>query len=187
MKRSAHRGGSDAAPFFDPLLRREVAGKSSSPKTPQRGELECEPEATGPVTVPGIVNGERAHLACKHERPLEKEVEIRIRVALATAGVLVMKHHVDNRGQKPCRKCGHKDPERGARTGLGLGVSDLICVVPPSGRFLGIEVKRPGYVPSEVRPEQTRWLNVVQRFGGVTGIAASVEEAMALVDEARKS
>jgi hypothetical protein len=55
------------------------------------------------------------------------------------------------------------------------------------GRFLGIEVKRPGYVPSDVRPEQKLWLAVVRRFGGVTGIASSVEEAMALVMEARRA
>lgn len=123
--------------------------------------------------------------ARKEKPPLEKAVEIQVRVALAAAGVMVMKHHVDNRGQKPCDECGHVDKQRGARTGLGLGVSDLICVVPPHGRFLGIEMKRPGYRPSDVREEQRRWLGVVRRFGGVTGVASSVDEAMALVAQAR--
>jgi hypothetical protein len=133
----------------------------------------------------GVVEGEKVLIA--HDcRPLEKGIEIRIRIALATSGVMVMKHHVDNRGQKPCPQCGHKEPARGARTGLGLGVADLICVVPPLGRFLGIEVKRPGYSPSDVRAEQRQWLAVIRRFGGHTGIATSEEEAMALVAEARR-
>lgn len=123
------------------------------------------------VLVDGVINGERVKLA-RDPRPLEKGVEVQIRIALAAAGVMVMKHNVDRRAT--------------FGTGLGLGVADLICVVPPAGRFLGIEVKRPGYCPSDVRPDQKRWLAVVRRFGGVTGIAASVEEAMALVEEARR-
>jgi hypothetical protein len=119
--------------------------------------------------IDGIVDGERVVIATPNER--EKGIEIRIRVALAAAGVLVWKHHVDNRS---------------GRTGIAIGASDLICVVPPFGRFLGIEVKRPGYSPSRVRTAQTRWLAVVARFGGVSGIATSVEEAMALVELARR-
>jgi hypothetical protein len=115
--------------------------------------------------IDAIIDGERVVLATPHER--EKSIEVRIRVELASAGVMVMKHHVDNRQ---------------ARTGLGIGVSDLICVVPPYGRFLGIEVKRPGQEP---RDEQKRWLAVVRRFGGVTGVATNVEEALALVAQAR--
>jgi hypothetical protein len=103
--------------------------------------------------------------------PREKAVEIAIRVALAAAGILVMKHAVDNRGH--------------LRTGLGIGVADLICVVPPHGRFLAIEVKRPG-ARARTSLVQKRWLAVVRRFGGVTGVATSVEEAMALVEEARR-
>lgn len=101
---------------------------------------------------------------------LEKGIEIRIRVELAAAGVLVMKHNIDRRS-----------PFGG---GLGLGVSDLICVVPPYGRFLGIEVKRPT-TRTHTSKKQKAWLAVVRRFGGVTGVATSVEEAMALVAEAR--
>lgn len=130
----------------------------------------------------GIVDGERV-LVAQVEPETEKGIEIRIRVALASAGVMVMKHHVDNSGQKPCDLCGHRSKNRGARTGLGIGVSDLICVVPPFGRFLGIEVKKPGQKP---RDEQKRWLAVIRRHGGVTGVATTVEEAMALVAEARR-
>lgn len=116
--------------------------------------------------------------ARKEQPPLEKAVEIQVRVALAAAGVMVMKHEV-----LTCHECG-ASPNR--RQGLGIGVSDLVCVVPPHGRFLGIEMKRPGYKPSAVREAQTRWLGVVRRFGGVTGVASSVDEAMALVAQARR-
>lgn len=98
---------------------------------------------------------------------LEKPIETRIRVALNEAGVLVWKHNIDNRN---------------LHTGLGIGTADLICVVPPKGRFLGIEVKRPGCDASE---NQERWLDIVLKHGGIAGVAHSVEEALALVEAAR--
>jgi hypothetical protein len=173
MKKSSAQAGGNAGIF----LTHQPEQMTSKTKSQRRKQA-------GGGLVDAVINGERVLLATA-PAPLEKGIETRIRVALSTAGVLVMKHHVDNRGQKPCVKCGHKDTQRGARTGLGLGVSDLICVVPPHGRFLGIEVKRPGYTPSDVREDQKRWLNVVRRFGGVTGIATSEEEALALVELAR--
>lgn len=103
--------------------------------------------------------------------PLESKIKADIRAAVVKAGVLAWVHNVDNRTM---------------HTGLGLGTSDLICVVPPLGRFLGIEVKRPGYQPSRVNDNQRAWLDVVRRFGGVTGIATNVSEALALVEEARQ-
>jgi hypothetical protein len=100
---------------------------------------------------------------------LEAPIKARIRLALVEVGVLVWVHNVDNRTM---------------HTGLGLGTSDLICIVPPHGRFLGIEVKRPGAHPND---NQKRWLAVVRQFGGITGVARNVTEALALVDEARQS
>lgn len=101
---------------------------------------------------------------------LEKIIKARIRKAVIDAGCIVWVHNVDNRTM---------------HTGLGLGTSDLICIVPPLGRFLGIEVKRPKYSPSDVSDEQRKWLAVVRRFGGVSGIATCEYEALALVAEAR--
>jgi hypothetical protein len=121
--------------------------------------------------VDGIVGGERVLIATD-PAPREKGIEVQIRVALSSAGIMCMKHHVDHRAL--------------FGRGLGLGVADLICVVPPYGRFLGIECKRPGYSPSDVRDEQRKWLAMVRRYGGVSGIATSVDEAMALVNEARR-
>lgn len=111
----------------------------------------------------------------KKERPkqeLESTIKERIRAAVIAEGCLCWVHTVDNRN---------------IRTGLGIGTADLICVVPPHGRFLGIEIKRPKYSPSDVSQKQRNWLEVVRKFGGVTGIATNVEEALALVQECRQS
>lgn len=107
----------------------------------------------------------------KPKAELEDPIKKRIRAAVIAAGCICWIHNVDNRKLS---------------TGLGLGTSDLICIVPP-GRFLGIEVKRPGYSPSDVRPAQRAWLDAVRKFGGISGIATCEAEALALVDEARQS
>src|SRR5258708_39039698 len=107
----------------------------------------------------------------KRKHRLEKDIEYDIRVALCDIGVQVWKHNVDNRQ---------------LHTGLGIGCADLLCVVPPLGRWLSIEVKslRPGSKPT---PEQEIHLDLVRKHGGVSGVARSVEDALALVAEARMS
>ncbi len=107
----------------------------------------------------------------KQKPEKEATIKARIRAAIVNAGCLCWVHDVDYRQGK---------------TGLGKGTSDLICIVPPFGRFLGVEVKRPGYSPSDVRPEQRAWLAAVRAFGGVSGIATNESEALALVAEARQ-
>lgn len=129
-------------------------------------------KAVAKSLVDAVINGERVLLAELPPDALEKEIEIHIRAALNAAGIMCMKHHVDMRST--------------FGRGLGVGVADLVCVVRPYGRFLAIEVKRPGYSPSDVRPEQTKWMAVVRRYGGIAGIATSVEEAFRLVDLARR-
>jgi len=109
--------------------------------------------------------------AKRTKAPLESSIKAQIRAAVIADGCLCWVHNVDNRA---------------LFTGLGLGTSDLICVVRPNGRFLGIEVKRPGYAPSRVNDNQRKWLAVVREFGGISGIATNVAEALALVREARQ-
>ncbi len=72
-----------------------------------------------------------------------------------------------------------------ARSGLAVGSADLIGLVPPTGRFLAIECKRPN--GGRLSERQRAWLDVVRRCGGIAGIARSVEEAIALVTEAAPS
>lgn len=65
--------------------------------------------------------------------------------------------------------------------GLGLGSADLVGVqrVGGVGRFVGIEVKTSKGRTSD---DQDRWLGAVSNYGGVTGVARSVDEAMGLVN-----
>ncbi len=161
---SARKSAFFLAKNTERALHNERSQRRKRTGSPQAEESESQ-------LIDAVINDERVRLA-KNPAPREKGIEVQIRVALAAAGVLVMKHNVDARG--------------GVGRGLGLGVADLICVVPPLGRFLAIEVKRPGYTQSDVRDAQRRWLGVVLRFGGIAGIATSVDEAMALVARARQ-
>lgn len=166
-------GRSDASLFLAPNTAHPKNGRCSGNPASRNGKSHTRAALARKKSsfIDGIVGGERVVIyAPRTKVEREKGIEIRIRVALAARGVMVMKHHVDNRGHK--------------RTGLGLGVADLICIVPPLGRFVAIEVKRPGYSPSDVRPDQTRWLATVQRFGAISGIATTVAEALAIIDRA---
>jgi hypothetical protein len=67
--------------------------------------------------------------------------------------------------------------------GLCVGSSDLIGIVAPRGRLLSIEVKS---AKGTLTEEQEQWIAIVERFGGVAGPARSVDEAMELVERARR-
>lgn len=62
-------------------------------------------------------------------------------------------------------------------SGLCVGSSDLIGIT-PDGRFLAIEVKRPGKTAT---PEQRAFVSLVRAMGGVAGVCHSVEEFLALL------
>lgn len=64
------------------------------------------------------------------------------------------------------------------RTGLCVGSADLIGMLAPQGRFLALEVKRPGEKPTR---EQELFLELVRKSGGVAAVVHSVEEALAVV------
>lgn len=80
---------------------------------------------------------------------------------------------------------------RPVKFGLAIGSADIVGIVAPRGRWLAIEVKAPGWVPAksgarfEHEEEQRKWMAIVRAFGGVAGFAASMGEAMKLVEEAR--
>ncbi len=100
---------------------------------------------------------------------LEQPIKFRIRDALIAEGCMVKVHNVDNRQMS---------------TGLGLGTPDLFCIVPPTGKTLFVEVKRPKV--GVVSDNQKAFIAAVRKFGGVAGVATSVEEALALLAEARQ-
>ena len=126
------------------------------------------------VIVPGLETCDKHRVYVPPVKPeREQSIKLRIRDALVAAGCMAKIHVTDNRNFK--------------HSGLGDGTSDLICIVPPRGTFLAIEVKRPKYSPSDVTPDQRCFLAAVRKFGGVSGIATNVEEALALVDETKQS
>ncbi len=62
------------------------------------------------------------------------------------------------------------------RYGLCVGSSDLIGLY--QGRFLALEVKRPG---GKLSPDQERFLALVTKLGGVAAVVHSAEEALACI------
>lgn len=64
------------------------------------------------------------------------------------------------------------------RYGLAVGSADLVGVV--GGRFVALEVKTPA---GRVTEEQTQWLALVERCGGVGRVVRSVDEALGVVRE----
>ena len=58
------------------------------------------------------------------------------------------------------------------------GLPDIIAIAPGTGRFLGIEVKRPG---GRVTDLQKATLARINEAGGVAGVAYCTEDALALL------
>jgi hypothetical protein len=64
------------------------------------------------------------------------------------------------------------------RAGL-VGSSDILGVLPPSGRLLAVEVKRPGGRPT---PHQQAFLDQVRAAGGVAAVVRDVADLGAMLD-----
>jgi dihydropteroate synthase len=73
--------------------------------------------------------------------------------------------------------------ERFIAYGLGPGSPDLILILAPRGRLVGLEVKRPG---EDATPEQRHVHAIWRRFGADVVVVHDVEEARAAVDDARR-
>ena len=59
------------------------------------------------------------------------------------------------------------------------GQPDLMVILKPSGRFLALEVKRPG---AKMTLEQDAFLKSVARSGGISAVVHSASEAMMVLD-----
>lgn len=97
-----------------------------------------------------------------------------IMLAMSRAGCRVFRNHVG--------VADHIDADGGRRKvrhGLPPGSSDLIGWT-ADGRFLSIEVKRPGWRSTPVwrASEQAAWLRAVASAGGVAMVVTSVQEAV---------
>ncbi|MEM7663822.1 MAG: VRR-NUC domain-containing protein [Pseudomonadota bacterium] len=77
--------------------------------------------------------------------------------------------------------------KRVVRTGLVPGSSDLIGWAPLrlGGRFTAIEVKPPGWktTPKWLDSKQAKFIRAVRAGGGIAGVATSVEDALAMLEE----
>lgn len=62
------------------------------------------------------------------------------------------------------------------------GLPDIICCY--KGRFVGLEVKRPGKDATEL---QAFTIEQIRRAGGVAGVVHSVEEALGLLQTVTES
>lgn len=54
-----------------------------------------------------------------------------------------------------------------------IGASDALAVIPPGGRLLALETKRPGNKPT---PAQEVWLGEIRDAGGLAIVATSVDD-----------
>lgn len=62
--------------------------------------------------------------------------------------------------------------------GLCPGSSDLVGLLGPDGRFLGLEVKT---ATGRAKKHQRAWLQVVRDLGGIAGVVKSVEDVQELL------
>jgi hypothetical protein len=99
----------------------------------------------------------------------ESEIQNLIRIALSKAGYQNFRTNVG--------KVRMSDG-RFFDTGLPKGHSDLYGFR-PDGQIFYIEVKSS---TGKLRPEQKHFLETMQERGALTGIACSVEEALAIVE-----
>jgi len=115
-------------------------------------------------------------------RVSEAAAQAAIREAAAYIGITLFRNNVGGQGA--------------LRWGLGndsaalnrvCKSSDLIGWHEPSGRFVSIEVKAPGWRGPRTDRElaQQRWIDAVRRAGGIAGFATSVGDLYAiLLDDA---
>jgi hypothetical protein len=108
-------------------------------------------------------------------RPLEAEVQRACVALLESRGVFLWRNN--SRVMKVPGKGGR---DRLMRMGGGKGSPDLMGLL-PGGRFIAVEVKRPGERP---RPDQYDWLDRVRSAGGVAcwaSDAATLDAVLARV------
>lgn len=111
----------------------------------------------------------------------ETKIQNSILLALSNAGCTVWR--VETAGAwvgKTIHKAGDQVTLANARmftTGLCKGGSDIIGMA-PDGRFLAIEVKTS---KGRASVEQLRFIEAVQKAGGIAGIARSVADALELM------
>jgi len=107
----------------------------------------------------------------------ESSIQDEIRFALSQIPGLVLwrnnvgvARHFDTRTHR----------EYSTRYGLAKGSADLVGIL--NGRFIALEIKRPGQRPSR---DQQLWLDLVRTYGGFAAVVTSVDDAFAAIERAR--
>lgn len=109
-------------------------------------------------------------------KQLERDVDADVRRALAALpDVSVFPNE--------CGTFRTLDGKRVVRCGLGTGSADLVGIVGPHGRWFAVELKRPRGAGARVA--QRAWLALMRKRGAAVGIARSVADALAIVEQAR--
>jgi hypothetical protein len=110
----------------------------------------------------------------------ENDIQNQIRVALSPHGIVFRTNSGDFWQGEQVYSQEFKQPvliHLRRICGLPKGFSDLLyCGF--NGRVGFIEVKRPH---GKIRPEQTKFLNLMQSYGYIAGIARSPEDALSIV------
>ncbi len=112
----------------------------------------------------------------KREAVIQREIQLALG---AKPGLLTLRNSVG-----VARTVDDDGRERFISYGLGgAGSPDLILILAPQGRLVGLEVKRAG---QDATAEQKRVHAIWRRFGAVVEVVHSAEEARAVVDSVRK-
>ncbi len=61
------------------------------------------------------------------------------------------------------------------------GLPDIVCVIPPNGRFLGLEVKSAN---GKLRPAQKEFMESIRSCGGYYVVVRTLQGAMEAVAKA---
>ena len=120
----------------------------------------------------------------------EAEVQSRIMMEAALYGIVLTRNNVgagqfvdDETGNKSFVRFGLFNNSREQQSKLKS--SDLIGIVPPSGKFIAIEVKKEGWVykgtPREVA--QKAFIDFVIARGGIAGFCSSVDDFAQLMSK----
>lgn len=73
------------------------------------------------------------------------------------------------------------DADRKIKYGLGLGGADLVGILKPSGRFVGVEIKT---ATGRTSPDQMAWASAVRAAGGLYILTRTPEDAIEQLTQA---
>jgi hypothetical protein len=144
---------------------RRLAGMDRPRTGREKPLVECIPQ---PISAPPRARRKPETLS----KPLERDILSACLKLLSTRGIPCFRNNTG------AFALGDGPSKRFFRAGT-VGSSDILGVIPPSGRFLAIETKRPGEKPTA---EQRAFLRAVQDAGGVGLVITDVRELAEALD-----